>query len=926
VCVRPDLFGLLRALLVGQGLGLVADGLVLIVFAQSVLFDVGRAASPGRIAAVLMVSLLPYSLVGPFVGVFLDRYDRRRTLVTVSASRALLVVGGAAVTAAGSVPAAYACVLLLFCLSRLALTAKGAALPRSVPSEGLVQATALSGGVGTASAFVGAFVGALGGWRIADRSAAAGFVVAGLLYAAAAMAFARLPPLAGGRADRVRSRLRRVREELAEGMRVTLCTPATRRPLLSVAGHRLLLGAAFVILVLVADEHHRLPASGFTRAPGPVTAVAVAGLAAFAGSLAAPPLAARFGAGALVPAAFLPAAAGAYVGGLTVPSLSGLIACVGVVAFAFQVAKVAAQALIGGAVSDAVRGRVFSFLDMFCNVALVVAGLVMVPWWHSGTERALLWWLAAAFLAGSLLTGRPFLSGRRPRFGPCTAAKPDSPQPRPRHRHRWRSAAAFAGALPVLAFPAPAWWWWAWVALVPLTLVVRSAPTCREGVLRTWWGMGAFVMASQYWLLPSIGPGLLLLGALLGALWLPWGWTVHRLLSGPQTGRRLAAALVVVPSAWVCAEAVRSWESLGGPWALLGATQWRQPLMLASASLGGVWLTGFLLVAANTALAAALVQSRGRLRATALLAAVGCAATGPGRAVLAPALPETGSVRIGVVQPGVTSGAAVREARQEAATARLAAYHPDLVVWAESSVGSDLTRTPGLLAGLRSLSRTVGADLLVNVDAHQAGQARRAKQSVLIGPGGVRAAYDKIRLVPFGEYIPLRPLLGGLSDVTRAAPEDRRRGRNLTIMRTGTLAVAPLVCFESAFPDMARREVGRGAQLIVYQTSTSTFQGSWAQPQHASLAAVRAAETGRPVVHAGLTGISAVFDSRGRPLAWQSPDYRGAFVVRVPLTSGTTPYLRAGDWVLALSFSTLAAASTAASLERGRRRGLPTAR
>ena len=72
-----------------------------------------------------------------------------------------------------------------------------------------------------------------------------------------------------------------------------------------------------------------------------------------------------------------------------------------------------------------------------------------------------------------------------------------------------------------------------------------------------------------------------------------------------------------------------------------------------------------------------------------------------------------------------------------------------------------------------------------------------------------------------------------------------------------------LICFESAFPDMSRVETDQGAQVIVYQSSTATFQGTWGPDQHASLSALRAAETGRPVVQAALTGDTVAFDARG---------------------------------------------------------------
>ena len=94
-----------------------------------------------------------------------------------------------------------------------------------------------------------------------------------------------------------------------------------------------------------------------------------------------------------------------------------------------------------------------------------------------------------------------------------------------------------------------------------------------------------------------------------------------------------------------------------------------------------------------------------------------------------------------------------------------------------------------------------------------------------------------------------------------------------------------------------------GAELLAYQSSTSTYQGSWAQPQLASMVAVHAVEVGHPAVHAGLSGVSSAFDARGRKLAWFPATNRGVIVVDVPLGSRTTVYQRIGDWVLALALA-----------------------
>lgn len=435
--------------------------------------------------------------------------------------------------------------------------------------------------------------------------------------------------------------------------------------------------------------------------------------------------------------------------------------------------------------------------------------------------------------------------------------------------------------------------------MVPLLLVVRAAPTAGQGALRAWAGMAAFVLTSQYWLWPSAGPLLVLLAAGLGALWLPWGWAAHRLLSGRVDVREVLAAVVVLPCAWVIAEAARSWDRLGGPWALLGASQWNSPATLAPASVGGVWLVSFLLVAANTAIVGAVLLRS--IRVAALFAAA--VAVGPVWCWLGPAAADQPAVRVALVQPGDITDATARQLASEALTEGLAGQHVDLVVWGESSVGVDLDGRPDVSARLAELSGRVGADLLVNVDARTAAGGIY-KSAVLIGPGGVRGTYAKTRLVPFGEYVPFRSLFGWATRHTQAAAEDRRRGDGPVVLHTDRLAVGPLISFEALFSDLPRQVVDLGADLLAYQSATSTYQGSWAQPQLASVVAVHAVETGHPAVHAATSGVSSAFDADGHRLGWLPADERGVAVVDVPLGSRTTGYQRFGDWLIVVALLT----------------------
>jgi apolipoprotein N-acyltransferase len=520
----------------------------------------------------------------------------------------------------------------------------------------------------------------------------------------------------------------------------------------------------------------------------------------------------------------------------------------------------------------------------------------------------------------------------RPRLRPPPAAAAGTPRGRsgrwPGGRWAARLAALASGALLALAFPGPALWWLALVGLVPLLLLAAAAPHAREAALLGWLGGVGFFLAVNAFLVPKVGPFMMPLAMLLAALWLPLGWLARRLLgrrdaSGPGAGR-LAAALVLLPGAVVVGEALRSWDRLGGPWGLLGASQWNQPRLLSVAALGGVWAVSLLLAAVNVAVAAALaggVATRDRVVAAAVAVALPLAAVG-WWALRPPPLPA-GTARVALVQPGVIGPVEARFRASETGSLRLAAARTpvDLVVWGESSIGRDPSANPGDTARLVAVARATGAPVLANVDAQRGTGGGIYKSALLVGRDGPVGSYDKMRLVPFGEYVPLRPLLGWVTRFTDAARVDRHRGTHLTVLPAGHLSVGPLICFESAFPDLARNLAARGADLVVVQTADTTFQQSWGPAQHASLAAVRAVEAGRPVTQAAISGVSAAFDARGRRLAWRPASWEGVAVVEVPLSGERTPYAATGDWLPVAAALALAAAALAEwARTRGRQR------
>jgi len=414
---------------------------------------------------------------------------------------------------------------------------------------------------------------------------------------------------------------------------------------------------------------------------------------------------------------------------------------------------------------------------------------------------------------------------------------------------------------------------------------------------------------------------------------------------------------VVVPSCWLLTEWLRSWQALGGPWAVFGVSQWQHPAVLALAAVGGVWLISFVLVLANVAIVLLLqslpLQSLPRvgpagspgavlpgaswrpgLAVLGLAAGLASVGAGPLAFALTPPSPAVRQVTIAMVQPGVISNASLAAHASQTLTAefsrsgRLVGVKPDLIVWGESSIGVDLTQ-PKYAATLRqfeALSAADGADLLVNQDTTVPGNGHE-KSSVLVSPAGVKGIYVKTRLVPFGEYIPFRQQLGWLTRISKAASSNMVAGPGAHLLyasdRQGRpLPIGVLICFESAFPDMSRVDTDLGAQLIVYQSATPTFQGTWGPDQHASLGAVRAAETGRPVVQAALTGDTVAYDARGRLLAWMGQSGHGVVTVRLglPAASTRTIYDQLGDYV---PWAALAVVVAAALVMFANSRGLP---
>lgn len=416
---------------------------------------------------------------------------------------------------------------------------------------------------------------------------------------------------------------------------------------------------------------------------------------------------------------------------------------------------------------------------------------------------------------------------------------------------------------------------------------------------RAWFGACGFFATLHYWLLPHLWLFAVPLVLLMGLVWVPFGAAAWLLMRGQlQVGRALAA-LVGLPSVWLATEYMRSWDRLGGSWGSLGLSQWSVPSILSVAALGGVWMVSALLLTTNVAAAVALAPDATRAaRAGSMCTAFAAVAATLIFASQRPVPGVEGELRVGAVQAGVVHGPSDRLDQHERITRELVRTDPDVdvVVWGQSSVGYDVERNADVRRRLLTLAADIERPLLVNVDARLT-SGGISKTALIIEAEGLGDSYRKQRLVPFGEYIPLRSVFGWVERLTAAAREDRAPGGELTVFTLAGVRVGPLISYESTFPDLRRALATLDVDMTLVQAGSTTFQGTWALPQQASFEAVRAVESGRSAVLVAVSGTSAAFDAEGRQLAWVPQDYVGSWAVDVPLSTHRTFFVRWGPWV-----------------------------
>jgi len=385
-----------------------------------------------------------------------------------------------------------------------------------------------------------------------------------------------------------------------------------------------------------------------------------------------------------------------------------------------------------------------------------------------------------------------------------------------------------------------------------------------------------------------------------------------------------AARLLLLAAAWVFTEWLRSWFFTGFPWNLLGTVWGFAPAVMQAAAYGGVWiLSGMTLLAAASPALLAWPRPTGRRWLRPLIAATMLALPlcfwllGALRLAEAPGLEENSGVALRIVQPAIEQDLKwqpelrLRHVLQQLRMSRAqAGPAPAMVVWAETAVPYLLGRDKELQA-LLARGLPAGSVLLTGALRAEEGGDRpgwRNSFFALDGQGRIAAVYDKMHLVPFGEYTPLKDMLG-LEKLTVGAGDFVPGEGPVTLAVPGLPPFSPLICYEVIFPGhvVARPEAGGlRPQWLLNMTNDAWFGMSSGPYQHFVNVRLRAVEEGLPVIRAANSGISAIVDGYGRVVGALGLGEVGVLDGFLPKpVANITTYAIIGNWALAIQIALL---------------------
>lgn len=493
--------------------------------------------------------------------------------------------------------------------------------------------------------------------------------------------------------------------------------------------------------------------------------------------------------------------------------------------------------------------------------------------------------------------------------------EPQAP-PAPRGAHRVRryvpaATAALSGVLLYVSFPPRTLWWLAIPAFALFGWTLRDR-TWKAGLgLGYLFGLG-FLLPLLVWTGVEVGSGPWLALVAVEAIF------VALVGAGVALVSRLPAWPLWAAAVWIAGEAARARAPFGGfPWGKIAFGQ-ADGVFLPLAAVGGTPVLGFAVVLSGFGLyelVRVVVDGRrsgGALRRGAAVAALLSLAAPVAGAVAARSLvsdkPENGTATVAVIQGNVPRSGLEFNAQRRAVldyhvreTERLAERvkagkvpRPDLVLWPENSSDVDPFANPDAAAVIEGAAKSIGVPISVGGVVERDG--RLYNEQILWDPAkGPVDTYDKRQVQPFGEYLPLRSLLGVINkNWTSMVRQDFSRGHKPGVFTMANAKVGLVTCYEAAFDWTVRSTVTDGAQLISVPSNNATFDRSEMTYQQLAMSRVRAVEHSRTVTVPVTSGVSAIIMPDGKITQRTGMFVAASLVQKVPLRSSQTPATRLG--------------------------------
>ena len=377
--------------------------------------------------------------------------------------------------------------------------------------------------------------------------------------------------------------------------------------------------------------------------------------------------------------------------------------------------------------------------------------------------------------------------------------------------------------------------------------------------------------------------------------------------------RRTGKGLMAAPFLWVAIELLRTFGSLGFPWINLAVTQSTYLPVIQMLEITGTYGVAFWIILVNAALYGILVSDDKKVSSALPIVIFLLPWVFGGIRLWMWNEPSGEKVKIAIVQPNVNAVDKWDQSKRKGLFSLMDSLHeeanalkPDLVLWPESALPTYLRTNTATRRPIMKRIKASGIPLLTGIPDKRtdaSGNIRYFNSTIFLKPDESQTMYTKLKLVPFGEFVPLSNVLSFLDKFNIGLMGNFEHGGTYTVFEMDSLKFSNMICYDSSFPSVARAFVGKGAQFLTIQTNDGWWLHTSGAYQHFELARLRAVENRVPVVRSANTGISGYFHPTGSHDGKIGFNEQGIVLAEITPPNQLSFYARFGDafgWLMTL--------------------------